>query len=59
MRIVIVHGRRDLVCPVEGAWALHRRLPVSRLNIVPNAGHLQIEPAMIDALVQETDCLRA
>ncbi|WP_078118985.1 prolyl aminopeptidase [Thiosocius teredinicola] len=59
MRIVIVHGRRDLVCPVEGAWALHRRLPASRLNIVPNAGHLQIEPAMIDALVQETDRLRA
>jgi proline iminopeptidase len=56
--MVIVHGRRDLVCTMEAAWALHRRVPWSRLVVVPEAGHLASEPAMIDALVTETDRLR-
>jgi proline iminopeptidase len=55
--ITLVHGRRDLVCPMEGACALHRRLSGSRL-VVPDAGHLATEPAMVDALVSETDRMR-
>jgi proline iminopeptidase len=57
--ISIVHGSRDLVCPVASAWELHRALRGSRLTVVPQAGHLASEPAMIDALVGETDRLRA
>jgi proline iminopeptidase len=56
--IVIVHGRRDLVCTMEAAWGLHGCVPWSRLAVVPEAGHLASEPAMIDALVSETDRLR-
>ena len=55
----IVHGRLDLVCPLEGAWTLHQALPGSRLLLVEDAGHLISDPAMIDALVGETDRLRA
>ena len=56
--VSIVHGSRDLVCPVASAWELHRTVPGSRLTLVPEAGHLASEPAMIDALVGETDRLR-
>jgi proline iminopeptidase len=56
--VSIVHGSRDLVCPVASAWELHRAVPGSRLTVVPQAGHLASEPAMIDALVGETDRLR-
>jgi len=51
---VIVHGRYDVVCPVENAWQLHRRWPESDLNIIPDAGHSASEPATVDALVQAT-----
>ncbi|RKT47095.1 prolyl aminopeptidase [Thiocapsa rosea] len=53
--LVIVHGARDLVCPLEGAWALHRAVPGSRLRVVEEAGHPASDPAIIDALVSETD----
>lgn len=56
--LAIVHGRRDLTCTMEAAWLLHRAVPGSMLSVVPEAGHLACEPAMIDALVSETDRLR-
>ena len=57
--LIIVHGLRDLVCPLEGAWALHQAVPGSRLVVVEETGHLIAEPGMIDALVGETDRLRS
>jgi proline iminopeptidase len=51
----IIHGRRDLVCPVESAWSLHQRLPDSALRILPQAGHIASTDDMIDALVSATD----
>jgi proline iminopeptidase len=54
---IIIHGRRDLVCPVEAAWSLHRRLPESALRILPQAGHIATHDAMIDALVEATDAM--
>lgn len=52
---VIVHGRYDVVCPVEQAWALHQAWPQSRLSIVPDAGHSATEPGIVDALIGATD----
>ena len=57
--VSIVHGRRDLTCAPESAWTLHRAIRGSRLVIVPGAGHVASEPALIDALVGETDRLRS
>jgi proline iminopeptidase len=51
---VIVHGRYDVVCPVEQAWALHRAWPGARLQVVPDAGHSALEPGIVDALVTAT-----
>ena len=46
----IIHGRCDLVCPVENAWTLHRHWPGSRLTVLPHAGHLVVEPAVSAAI---------
>ena len=52
---VIVHGRYDLICPFENAWALHRAWPGSELVAVPDAGHAASEPGIRSALVAATD----
>lgn len=51
----IVHGRYDIICPVENAWQLHRAWPASELKIVPDAGHSAAEPGIRSALVEATD----
>lgn len=52
---ILVHGRRDITCPVESSWRVHNVLEKSELRILPDAGHLAGEPDMIDALVVATD----
>ena len=52
---VIVHGRYDVVCPVEQAFALHERWPQARLHVVPDAGHAASEPGIVHQLVSATD----
>ena len=36
---LIVHNRLDFVCPLKGAFDLHKALPLSHLVIVPERGH--------------------
>ncbi len=52
---LIVHGRYDLICPLESAWELHRAWPGSELQVVPDAGHAASEPGICAALVEATD----
>ena len=52
---VIVHGRYDVICPLENAWQLHREWPGSELHIIPDAGHAANERATRKALVAATD----
>lgn len=51
---IIIHGRYDMICPLENAWELHHAWEGSELKIVRNAGHAACEPAIIDALVHAT-----
>jgi proline iminopeptidase len=51
---VIVHGRYDLVCPIEQAWSLHKAWPQARLEIIADAGHSATEEGIVDALVTAT-----
>jgi proline iminopeptidase len=51
---VIVHGRYDLPCPLDNAWALHHAWPEAELKIVADAGHAASEPGIVDALIQAT-----
>jgi len=53
--ILLIHGRRDLVCPVESALALKERIPAAELSILPGAGHSGAGEEMIDALVTAAD----
>jgi len=52
---VIVHGRYDVVCPVQNAWDLHKVWPKAELAITPTSGHSAFEAENIDALVRATD----
>jgi proline iminopeptidase len=51
---VIVHGRYDMVCPVDQAWALHQAWPEADLKIIADAGHSASEAGIVDALVRAT-----
>ncbi len=51
---IIVHGRYDMVCPLDNAFDLHSAWPESQLNIVRDAGHSAMEPGIIDALIRAT-----
>lgn len=52
---VIVHGRYDVVCPIQNAWDLHKAWPKADLHISPAAGHSAFEAENTDALVRATD----
>ena len=52
---IIIHGRYDVVCPLEQAWLLHQAWPQSRLEIIQDAGHSATEPGIVDALVTATE----
>ena len=51
---VIVHGRYDVVCPLEQAWLLHQAWPQASLEIIPDSGHSATEPGIVDALLRAT-----
>ena len=52
---MIIHGRYDLVCPMEAGLSLHQALSKSEFVVLPNAGHIAQHEEMIDALVSATD----
>ena len=54
---IIVHGRRDLVCPLDSAVTLQRAWPESMLVVLENCGHTAAEPAMQDALMRAAESL--
>jgi proline iminopeptidase len=52
---VIVHGRYDMVCPIQNAWNLHQAWPDSKLVVSPTSGHSAFEAGNASALVEATD----
>ncbi|PCJ30722.1 MAG: prolyl aminopeptidase [Gammaproteobacteria bacterium] len=53
----IVHGRYDIVCPMQQSWQLHQQWPEATLNVIALSGHAAGEPAIIDALIAATDSI--
>ena len=51
---VIVHGRYDIVCPINQAFALHQAWPNARLDLIAEAGHSALEQGITTALVGAT-----
>jgi proline iminopeptidase len=52
---IIVHGRYDMVCPIQTAFALHRAWPEADFRIVADAGHAAAEPGIQAALIAATE----
>jgi proline iminopeptidase len=52
---IIIQGRYDVICPIRGAWDLHRAWPEAELRIVDDAGHSAFEPGTAHELVRATD----
>lgn len=53
----LVHGRYDVICPVEQAWELSSAWPEAQLSIIADAGHAVVEPGITDALIDATRAL--
>lgn len=51
----IIHGRYDLVCPLQNAWDLSKAWPEAELIIVEGAGHAFSEPGILHELIGVTD----
>ena len=49
---VIVHGRYDMVCPLDNALSLSKAWPEAEFQIIRDAGHSASEPAIVDALMR-------
>lgn len=54
----IVHGRYDVVCPVQNAWDLKAAWPEAQLHIAPTSGHSAFEPEIASLLVDATNAYR-
>lgn len=52
---IIIHGRYDVICPLENAFDLHLAWPDSELQIISATGHSAFEPALLDALIKATN----
>lgn len=48
----IVHGRYDLVCPIDQAFLLQENWENTQLKIIPDAGHAVTEHGISKALVE-------
>ena len=48
----IVHGRYDLVCPIDQAFLLQENWENAQLKIIPDAGHAVTEHGISKALVE-------
>lgn len=54
---VIVHGRYDMVCPLDNAYALSEAWPQAELQVIRDAGHSASEPPIVDALIRAVEAV--
>lgn len=52
---VIVQGRYDMPCPVKYAYGLHKAWPDAEFHLIEGAGHVYLEPGILDRLIRATD----
>ena len=52
LKIFIVHGRYDMVCPINQAYDLHKSLRNSKLFIINNAGHSLLESGITKKILE-------
>ncbi len=59
IKIIIVQGRYDIICPIKTAYELQQEIPHAKMVIVADAGHASSDPAMQLALLQATEEMKA
>ncbi len=52
IKCFIVHGRYDIVCPINQAFDLHYHYDNSELNIIDDAGHSLLEPGITKKILE-------
>ncbi len=52
---IIVHGRYDMICPLDNAFELQKVWPGAELQIIREGGHSASEPGVLDALMRATE----
>lgn len=52
---IIIHGRYDMITPMDNSFKLERAWRRVELDIVRDAGHASSEPALTDAIIKATD----
>ncbi|WP_052663412.1 alpha/beta fold hydrolase [[Mycoplasma] testudinis] len=50
----IIHGKEDLICPIDMAYELKSVLPNASLQVIPYAAHAANEPGIKAALIEAT-----
>ena len=53
----IVHGRYDMVCPIDQAFLLKSHWPEARLKVIDDAGHAVTEVGISNALVESCNSM--
>lgn len=53
--ITLIHGRNDMVCPMESAFSLYQVIPHAQYVVLTKGGHIAQGEDMIDALVSASD----
>ncbi len=53
----IVHGRYDVICPIDQAFALHEAWPNAQLKVIADAGHAVSETGIAKALVESINSM--
>lgn len=53
----IIHGRYDMVCPINQAFALKSKMPHAKFIICGQSGHSAFEPEISRALINSTQTL--
>ena len=53
----IIHGRYDMLCPLENAWSLQAVWPDAEIHVIRDAGHSATEAGIIDGLVRATKAM--
>ncbi len=55
--VFIIHGRYDMVSPLQSAWLLHNAWDNSKLFIIRDAGHSALEPGLVDGIIVASNLL--
>ncbi len=54
----IVHGRYDIICPIQTAHRLHQSWPEAEYTVVPDGGHSALDPPVRSRLIETTEAFK-